>query len=92
MGQEIPLERMELELSEAAPGAMAVYASARMQAKVTGLAPGKQGIEVFLEWEGATYRVVEATIFDVDVHISGESTVQLTGRLEPWGPHPPAAP
>jgi len=81
-GQRIPLESTEIDISVAGSGEVSVFASVHMKAKVPGLSPGASDIQVVLEWEGESLCIAEARVFDVDLHLSGETTVQLTGRLE----------
>lgn len=82
-GREIELDRLDLELTPTDSEEMNVFASAHTKAKVLGLNPGDSDIQVILESEGQLYEVAEATVFDLDVHISGETTVQVTGKLRP---------
>jgi hypothetical protein len=80
-GQRIPLESAEIDVSVAGSGEVSVFASVHMKAKLPGLSPGASAIEMTFEWEGESLRIEEARVFDADVHSSGETTVQFTGRL-----------
>jgi hypothetical protein len=82
-GQEIALERLDLDLTESDTGDMDVFASAYTRARVLGLGPGESDVRVILEREGALYEIHEATVFDLDLPPSGETIVQITGRLRP---------
>ncbi len=81
-GREILVESMELELTRVESGELSVYATAHIKAKVTGLVAGRSDIRISLELRGEQYTVVGATVFDVDIHPSGETTLQVTGKLD----------
>ncbi len=81
-GKRIPLEEMEIEVSSTESGGLSVFANVHMRVKVPGLSPGESDIEIVFEWERETHRIAEAKVFDVDLHPNGETTLQLTGRLE----------
>jgi hypothetical protein len=82
-GQEIPIDRLDLELTPLDSGERNVFASAHTNTKVLGLSPGQSDLQLILEWEGQLYEIAEATVFDVELHVSGETTVQVTGKLRP---------
>ena len=82
-GREIPFETLELEISALGSGELSVFCAGQIRAKIPGLSPGEKGIQVNLEIEGEPYRLVDATVFDVDIEVSGKSSVEITGRLEP---------
>jgi hypothetical protein len=82
-GREIAFESLELEISAPGSRELSVFCTGSIRAKIPGLSPGEKGIQVTLELDGEPYRLVDATVFDVDLEVSGKSTVQMTGRLEP---------
>lgn len=79
------LESLELDVSPRETWDLLAYATGRLRGRVTGLSPGNQDVEFELELGGVGYKIALAALFDVDVLPSGESTVQLTGILEPMG-------
>jgi hypothetical protein len=81
--REIPFETLEAELSTLESGEISAFCTGRIKAKIPGLSPGETGVGVELELEGVPYRLVDPMIFDVDIHVSGESSVQLTGKIAP---------
>jgi hypothetical protein len=81
--REIPFETLEAELTVLESGETSAFCSGRIKAKIPGLSPGQTGVDVRLELEGVSYRLVDPVIFDVDIHVSGESSVQLMGKIEP---------
>lgn len=82
-GKKIELDALEMELSSTQAGELDVFASASMTAKIPGLSPEEEDIQVWLEWEGKFYEIARAAVFDVEVDLSGTTTVQVTGRLKP---------
>jgi hypothetical protein len=80
-GRQIVIEGMELELTRGDSGEMSVYATAHIHAKVTGLVAERSDIQISLELRGEQYTITGATIFDVDIHTTGETTLQITGKL-----------
>jgi hypothetical protein len=80
--QEIPFESLELEVTPSDTGDLQVYGAGRIRAKLPGLSPGSTGIDIRLEIEGKQYRIADATVFDVDVHASGETVIQVTGKVQ----------
>ena len=82
-GQEIPIEQLEIEVSSSESEEISVFATAHTKAKVLGLSPGSSELKVILEWEGQLYEITETTVFDLDIHVTGEMDLQLTGKLRP---------
>jgi len=80
-GREISVKSLEVELSPTDSGPWAVFATARLKVKLLGLDPGEEEIELFFDLEGKRFSVAEAVVFDLDLHPSGETSVQITGRL-----------
>ncbi len=81
--RRLALESLELNISGSESGDMQVHATAILRGRVSGLSPGDQDVEIELEVDGAGYRIAHAQVFDVDFLPSGESSVQITGVLEP---------
>ncbi len=75
------MRSLELELSPTDSELWAVFATAHLTVKLLGLDPGEKDIQVFFELEGGRFSIVDATVFDLDLHPSGETSVQITGRL-----------
>lgn len=81
--RRFPLESLELEISGLETGQMRVHAIGILKGRVSGLSPGDQDVQIELEVDGTGYRIAHAVVFDVDFLPSGESSVQITGVLEP---------
>ncbi len=84
-GREISVRSMELELSPADSEGWEVFATAHLEVKLLGLDPGEKDIQVFFELEGRRFSIGGATVFDLDLHPSGETSVQITGKLVELG-------
>lgn len=84
--RRLSLESLELDISSSEAGETQVHATGILKGRVLGLSPGDQDVEIELEVEGARYRIARSVVFDVDFLPSGESSVQITGILEPSRP------
>lgn len=80
-GREISVQSLELELTPTDSGRWDVFATAHLTVKLLGLDPGEKDIQVFFELEGGRFSIVDATVFDLDLHPSGETSVQIMGQL-----------
>lgn len=82
-GRRLALESLELEMSGSEGGDIQVHATGILKGRISGLSPGDQDVEIELKVGGAGYRIARALVFDVESLPSGESSVQVTGVLEP---------
>lgn len=75
------MQSLELELSPTDAERWAVFATAQLTVKLLGLDPGEKDIQVFFELDGRRFSIADATVFDLDLHPSGKTSVQITGKL-----------
>lgn len=80
-GRQIDLDSLELEITSSQAGEMSAFASATIKAKILGLRPDDKDIQVMFKWKDKVCQIEEATVFDVELHPSGTTTLQITGKL-----------
>jgi len=80
-GRQMVLGGIELDVGPSKQGQADVFLSAVLQAKIPGLCPGERELQIVLERNDEVVQILNPTIFDVDQTASGETVIQVLGKV-----------